>query len=540
MSDLSPLLHLSALGIYLHAIFVSLTLGLPLVITSLLVKYARSKDPVYLNSVRKVTAVLAVNFALGAVTGTLVEFGLVQIWPGTILAIASFALAPLALELIAFANEIVFLILFIVTLGRIKTLYSIIIIVIYWIFALFSGLLITSVNAWLIAPWGTGGVAQALYPFMPSYGPLYTDPAKLVALKIILLASGSPIQAVIQMPNVSSEIGVILTDPMTALLSPYALVSILHNLFAAVIIGSGVALAAWGYKYYKTGDKRYLQLIKASVIPVFILVLLQPTVLGHFMGEMVVEYNPTKFALMEGAEKTFNNPLVALLAYGDPNHPIIGFDQFYAQCDSKKNVTLRDLASSLGLSKDYLLNLSNKLGISINQERLDQVLNTSVADVCRNDLDAALSRMNIVHYSYYTKITSGIVAFLSAIAVVPVLYNVPILTRLVRAILRINSENSEKRWIFILTLLIFLGAVLSAALGWLVREVGRKPWTVYGLLYPSEVAPASPIAYQTSFILTATFIVLVVNLGGLFAMYIVATRELRFLDLLKRGLGIRG
>jgi len=109
-----------------------------------------------------------------------------------------------------------------------------------------------------------------------------------------------------------------------------------------------------------------------------------------------------------------------------------------------------------------------------------------------------------------------------------------------RAILRINSENSEKRWIFILTLLIFLGAVLSAALGWLVREVGRKPWTVYGLLYPSEVAPASPIAYQTSFILTATFIVLVVNLGGLFAMYIVATRELRFLDLLKRGLGIRG
>jgi cytochrome d ubiquinol oxidase subunit I len=122
MSDLSPLLHLSALGIYLHAIFVSLTLGLPLVITSLLVKYARSKDPVYLNSVRKVTAVLAVNFALGAVTGTLVEFGLVQIWSGTILAIASFVLAPLALELIAFANEIVFLILFIVTLGRIKTL----------------------------------------------------------------------------------------------------------------------------------------------------------------------------------------------------------------------------------------------------------------------------------------------------------------------------------------------------------------------------------------------------------------------------------
>jgi cytochrome d ubiquinol oxidase subunit I len=540
MSDLSPLLHLSALGVYFHAIFVSLTLGLPLVILSLLIQYARTNDPVYLSGVRKVTAVLAVNFALGAVTGTLVEFGLIQVWPGTILVIASFALAPLALELIAFAMEIVLLVLFIVTLGRIRALYSIIIIVLYWAFALFSGVLITAVNSWLMAPWGTGGVAQALYPFMPAYGPLYADAAKLVALKIVLLASGSPLQEVLQVPEASSEIGIILTDPMIAFSNPYALASILHNLTAAIIIGSGVALAAWGYRYYKTGDRRYLQLIKAFAIPLFILILIQPTVFGHFMGTMVVQYNPTKFALMEGAEKTFYNPLIAFLAYGDPNHPIVGFDQFYAQCDSMKNVALKDLASSLGLSKDYILDLSSKLGISIDPKKLDQVLDTSVADVCRSDLDAALSRMRIVHYSYFTKIAFGIVAFMSAIAIMSVLYDVPVLTRLTRGILRINSGDSERRWIFILASLILLGAVMSSALGWLVREVGRKPWTVYGLVYPSEVVSVSPIAYQTSFVLVAAFIVLAVNLAGLLAMYIVATRELRFLDLLKRGLGVRG
>jgi cytochrome d ubiquinol oxidase subunit I len=540
VSDLSPLLYLSALGIYFHAIFVSLTLGLPLVILFLLIRYARTNDPVYLSGVKKVTAVLAVNFALGAVAGTLVEFGLIQVWPGTILAIASFALTPLALELIAFAMEIVLLVLFIVTLGRIKALYSIIIISLYWAFALFSGVLITAVNSWLMAPWGTGGVAQALYPFMPAYGPLYADAAKLVALKIVLLASGSPLQAVIQTPEASSEIGIILTDPMIAFSNPYALASILHNLTAAIIIGSGVALAAWGYRYYKTGDRRYLQLIKAFAIPLFILILIQPTVFGHFMGTTVVQYNPTKFALMEGAEKTFHNPLIALLAYEDPNHPIVGFDQFYAQCDSMKDVALKDLASSLGLSKDYILDLSSKLGISIDPKKLDQVLDTSVADVCRSDLDAALSRMSLIHYSYFTKIAFGIVAFASAIAIMSVLYDVPVLTRLVRGILRISNGGSERRWIFILASLILLGAVMSSALGWLVREVGRKPWTVYGLIYPGEVVSVSPVVYQTSFVLITAFIILAVNLGGLFAMYIVATREFKFLDLLKRGLGAGG
>jgi len=90
--------------------------------------------------------VLAVNFALGAINGTLVEFGLVQIWPGVNLAIATFAFVPLALELIAFANEIAFLILFIVTLGRVKPPVSLAILALYAGFAYFSGVLITAVN----------------------------------------------------------------------------------------------------------------------------------------------------------------------------------------------------------------------------------------------------------------------------------------------------------------------------------------------------------------------------------------------------------
>ncbi|MEM3796001.1 MAG: cytochrome ubiquinol oxidase subunit I, partial [Archaeoglobaceae archaeon] len=114
------LLALSALGVYFHAIFVSITLGFPLVIMALLWKHNRTGVEDYFRDAKIATSVLAVNFALGAITGTLVEFGLVQAWPGTIVAIATFAFTPLAFELVAFACEIALLVLFIVTLGKIK------------------------------------------------------------------------------------------------------------------------------------------------------------------------------------------------------------------------------------------------------------------------------------------------------------------------------------------------------------------------------------------------------------------------------------
>ncbi|MFN4046499.1 MAG: cytochrome ubiquinol oxidase subunit I, partial [Acidilobaceae archaeon] len=69
-------------------------------------------------------------------------------------------------------------------------------------------------------------------------------------------------------------------------------------------------------------------------------------------------------------------------------------------------------------------------------------------------------------------------------------------------------------------------------------EVGRKPWTVYGLLYPEELATPVPYATSLEFLAFAYAVILSVNLLGLYALYIVATRGPRFIELLKRGLGV--
>ncbi|MEM4673512.1 MAG: cytochrome ubiquinol oxidase subunit I, partial [Pyrobaculum sp.] len=208
--DPSPLLPLSALGIYFHGFNVSLTFGIPVAIGLMLWKWWRTGDRDYYKAARLMTAVLAVNFAVGAINGTLVEFGLVQVWPGVNLAIATFAFAPLALELIAFSNEIAFLILFIVTLGRVKPPVSLAILTVYAAFAYFSGVLITAVNTWMQAPWGTGEVAKALYPFMPVYGPNVVDVPKLVALKVAGLAAQQPISIFVQHPGLAEKVGVVL------------------------------------------------------------------------------------------------------------------------------------------------------------------------------------------------------------------------------------------------------------------------------------------------------------------------------------------
>lgn len=519
--ETSWLLWLSALGVYFHAIFVSITLGFPLIIMALLLKYNKTGDQDYLRSAKVLTAILAINFALGAITGTLVEFGLVQAWPGTIVAIASFAFVPLALELLAFANEIAFLILFIVTLGKIRPILSFTILLIYWIFAVFSGLLITSVNSWLVAPWGTGELAKAIYPFMPEYGPNVVDVQKLLALKVLSLATGAPIQAIIQNPQIAEKVGVILYDPYIAFSSPFVVVSILHNLSAALIVGISIALAFYAFRFYRTHEERYLKVVKVSASIIFVLFLIQPTVFGHFMGEGVVKFNPTKFAMMENARETYNNPIVALVAYGDPSKPIIGFNDFRKSCENLGNLKLGELVESSGLSLESVRAISKEIGISVDPGRLEKVWEIEVKKICIADVEKAMEKIGIIHFSYYTKISFGIIGFISSIALFLHIKGFSPVSSLINKLLKNRS-------ILILSILVFLGSAIPSALGWYVRELGRKPWTVYGLLYPEEVVTVVSYARTAEFAILFGLLILAIAIFGILAMFLIAIKEFKF------------
>ena len=513
------LLFISALGIYIHAVFLTISLGFPWIIMALMYKWWRTGDRDYYDATRTVTAVLGLNFALGAITGTLVEFGLVQAWPGSIFVIATFGFLPLTLELVAFVGEIIFLIMFIVTLGRTRPVTSTAIMAAYAIMAIFSGAVITTLNSWLNVPWGTANLAENLYPFLPQYGPNAVDVAALVRLKVELvrssLASGHPSQ-IIQDPTFARRVGMTLRDPFVAFSSPYAMASILHNVSAAIIVGMSFGLVGYAYRFFKTGNEKYVKIIRSFLPLLLIFLVLQPTVFADSMGKMVAANQPTKFALMEAAQTTTFNPLVSFLAYGDAQHPVAGFDSFKAACESNQGRTIGDLFSHLVPDLDT--------------EPLSSV---ALTDLCLTDLTKAEAWMSLVNTAYYTKLATGIVALLALIALIASVFRAGILSKVTNRILR---PLSRKKVVLLLSLLVLLGSVSSAMLGWFVREGGRKPWTVYGLLYPTELVTPVSIDPFVLTLFTLTFVLMAIV--GLYGIYIVATRRLRFIELLRKGAGI--
>jgi len=135
--------------------------------------------------------------------------------------------------------------------------------------------------------------------------------------------------------------------------------------------------------------------------------------------------------------------------------------------------------------------------------------------------------MPLIFASYYAKVVFAIVGVAAALVLAFTLNRVPVFTSVADALAKILGGD-EKRRVFLLAALAFVGAAMASILGWYVREVGRKPWTVYGLLYPSEVVTPVDYAASPGFLAFAFFVILAVNIGGLLALYIVATRELKF------------
>ena len=66
--------------------------------------------------------------------------------------------------------------------------------------------------------------------------------------------------------------------------------------------------------------------------------------------------------------------------------------------------------------------------------------------------------------------------------------------------------------------------------------MGRKPWTVYGLIYPREVITSVTISPLVFVAFALLFVA--VPVVGIYGIYIVSTRRLKFIELLKKGAGV--
>lgn len=491
--DLSSVLSLSAFGIYVHAITVAVVIGFSVALTIIEFLGIRKKDPDYVKLGKQISLIIVITFVFGAATGTLVEFGLVQVWNGVILAIGSFFFVPLYLELVAFTIEATLLLALLYTWDKFKspwTHWSITLT--YTIGALLSGALITSVNSWMQVPWGTGEIVKVMYPWAPLYGPALVNTDFLMrvkeALVVTTLTSGQTGATLINLEvlnNLVDSYGELLKDPWISLVNPYAITSVIHQLLATTIVGVSWIAGALAFKGLRNLEKRnyYLKLFKTTALIGAVLLIAQG-IEGHEQGLMVYLYQPTKFAMISGLEESGPYLPAGLTIFGDPNHVFMGFDYLIEAVENNSSTNL-------------------------------EIAGIPVREIALRDTLKALEKLPIVKMLYETKIGIAAIALLISLLVM-------------------SSFVFKKFWYGKEKILLYSGLVMffiapaMAGLGWAVREIGRKPWTIYGLLYPEELITPNPVGLDVSaMIISGITAGLIINFT---TVYVLLKKPPKFLE----------
>lgn len=493
---------LSIVGITIHWLVLQYVLGLPLLVFAALLAYRRRGDQKWERMARTMVKALGVVFAVGAATGTASEFGLVVVWPNLMEAAGRYIYFPLYLEIFAFLMEIVFVYLLVFGWSKLSVNARITVAFLAMLGAWFSAAMIMSVNSYMVAPTGidpaydplTGWKYDRGYPkvllVVPSDVAAALDAGKLTQLGVEVVGeagggvavkmpskivsrlaaeawSGLKVResvlAQVVKPEALPAVGDTLVKELVDKIlvstvkvvgyttvtfqSPVYAASILHALGAAITVTSFTVLGAYSLLLLKSrsaGSREYYLLgAKVGAVAALVSIALQGAIFGHEMGVSVALFNPEKLAAMEGTSKSITSlsrllgveNLMPLLAYGSPEAKLPVYD---------------------AIPQDYC----SLAGVPAVQD-------------CRPPL--------LIHYLYYAKI--GLSALLGLYALLAVL---------------LLLKGKLHSWVLWLGVASPVVAHLVSFLGWAVREMGRKPWTIYGVM-TVDVAhtanPADPLAY---------------------------------------------
>ncbi|MEB3755421.1 MAG: cytochrome ubiquinol oxidase subunit I [Desulfurococcales archaeon] len=502
---------LSMIGIEIHWAILQYVLGLPFMAFIALLIYAIKKDETWKKIALTLTKGFILVFAVGAATGTGAEFGLVLLWPNLTEAAGRYIYFPLYVEIFAFLMEVVFIYMLYYGWNRFKPWALVIVALLAFSGAWFSGTQILSVNSYMVAPTGIHpaydpSTGQWLYnqgyPKLDLYIPNKLVPVLNITTltKLGMSVSGATQDSVVvQMPvrivqrlaweswhgvkvknsilmlvvnktTVShmrqDDLNQLLNTPVKTIVdkilvntikhegvytvtfeSPVYLATVIHAIGAALTTSSFTVMGVYAFRLagnieneeYKKYAKKFL---KFSAYFAVIIIALQGFVFGHEMGTAIARYNPEKLSAMEGVTtqhfsitRTFHlDKFMALLAYGSttahmPNYDTI--DPNYCQCQAAPNPAIT---------------------------------------TCKPPI--------LIHYLYYTKISLAILLGLYGLGVAYYVWR--------------DKTTRLSKGLFKLGLVGIIVVQLVSYLGWAVREIGRKPWTIYGIMTPDVAHTFNP------------------------------------------------
>lgn len=418
MNDLLAARSQMAMSLGVHIVFAAIGIGLPLLMVVAEGLWRRTGDARYRTLTNAWSRGLAVLFAVGAVSGTVLSFELGLLWPAFMRYAGPLIGFPFSLEGVAFFLEGIFIGVYLYGWKRVSPRVHWLSGVLIAVSGAASGVFVLSVNGWMNAPTG----------FTPA-----VDGPRDVA-------------------------------PLAAMLNPFWLINAVHMLLAAYIAtGFGVAtIHAW--RLLRAPDSAIDR--AALVIALTIggtAALLQP-ITGDLTGRLVEREQPAKLAAMESVYAT--GSCIPLHIGGIP--------------DSERQTVRFGLEIPCGLS--LLLHFDRDAVI----QGLDQVPRQDWPNV------------PIVHASFQVMVGIGFLLVGLAIWSIPAIARARFSPRLLRALLPAGPL-----------------AFLAIEAGWVVTEVGRQPWIIYGVMRTRDAVTPMPGLAVPFLAFTALYAVLVIVVAAL-------------------------
>jgi cytochrome d ubiquinol oxidase subunit I len=182
----------SSLGF--HIIFACIGMTMPWLMAAAQLRYLRTQDPVYRQLARAWAKGVAVFFAVGAVSGTVLSFELGLLWPGFMLHAGPIIGLPFSWEGTAFFIEAIALGLFLYGEGRLSPRAHLVAGLVVGLSGVASGVLVVSANAWMNSPAGfrwQGGVAHDVDPVAAMFNDAWASQALHMSLAAFVSTSAA-------------------------------------------------------------------------------------------------------------------------------------------------------------------------------------------------------------------------------------------------------------------------------------------------------------------------------------------------------------
>lgn len=414
MSDLLAARAQMGTSLAFHIVFSALGVGLPLLLCIAEGLALKTRNPVWMMLTRRWARAAAILFAIGAVSGTILSFELGLLWPTYTRFAGAVVGLPFMLEGFAFFMEAIFLGLYLYGWDRLSPRAHWLCSFPIWISGLASAWFIVSANSWMNTPAG------------------------------FVIKNG-------QITGI---------NPLQAIFNPSTPFETVHMILACYVATGFAVAAVYAFYYLRGNHTEYVR--KGVMLGMLMALVATPLqiVSGDFNARFLANYQPAKFAAMEGVIKTQAGVPIKVAGLVDANTGEI-----------KYAIEIPD-----GLSFLAYDNFNAVI------KGLDQVP--------RNDWP----NIAVVHTSFDGMVGSGFFILLVAI-VFWALYWL--------------RKRAFPQYRLLLWGIVLAGPLsfLAIELGWMVTEFGRQPWVIYGYLRTKDAVTTAPFL-NISFVLFSLIYVL--------------------------------